>query len=682
MFYLRTILRCVAIPLWNYCRFSNSLQLCDRVVPSLHLTVGTASPRYFHISVGRYKRLGLFQTSILLYSRFLCRRWSCTLQKQGSLSHLEHSPTDRFKELSLEELFQKLSCQELYVEEPEVSIPSVTKQLFGRKAGSKWTSSGFLDVADDVNRWFDLNPRNSHSYATLLKILGLLGQTELVEFYMEEMKRQNIVITEEVVAAAASSFALCQQCDEVKKLLLVAKKEGIVPSESLISVTILSLMRSGYFEDAIQVLITGKLEDIEFDICRYLHENGEETNNCCSPVVDIRDCMQSQETFSDALGRIPDCYDIVTWTCLLKGLFDKGLYSFCLTAFEHLLSRGMEMDSVACDIAVQSCDKLRLISRAIKIHQLLKTNHPSILNSAIYSSLISCAASCADYRAAESFYEDAVSRKIALTYRAYFHLLRVYGRTGQHRKAIYVYHSLRFLPRKSLPSVHDWFLVFLSLRVAVQKTRNRYLCHPCTQFATDLENIRNEVNDIADQMLQHGRLLSKQAKHLYGVMERYLNIKMEVERWDDALRVLKDMSLDPNLPIHWRSTRFRLYVSWSRYLFAVSISEEQIWQTLETMKSCNIELNEPCVMAAVQGFVKMRQPTAALQLLQRPFLVIDQVERIHHLEEGDPIRWINSQRIVTLRKLYLFLKQHEPNLLNNFYSILEEKGFTSFLIET
>ncbi|GJD07004.1 hypothetical protein Gasu2_13880 [Galdieria sulphuraria] len=594
-----------------------------------------------------------------MYRRHFCRRWSCTIiEKQGSLNNLEQSSLNSLKELSLEELLENLSCQELYGEEPEVSIPPVTKQLLGRKSGSKWTSSGVFHVADDVNRWFDLNPRTSHSYATLLKILGLLGQTELIDFYLEEMKRQKIVITEEVVTAAASSFALCHQCDEVKKLLLVAKEEGIVPN-------------------AIRVLATGRLEDIEFDIC-FKKENDEETN-ILSPVVDIQHCMQSEETFSDALKRIPDCYDIVTWTCLLKGLFDKGRYSFCLTAFEHLLSRGKELDSFAFDIAVQSCDKLRLISRAVEIHQLLKSTHPSKLNSAIYSSLISCAASCADHRAAESFYEDAVSRKIALTYRAYFHLLRVYGRTGQHRKAIYVYHSLRFLPRRTLPSVHDWFLLFLSLRVAVQRTRNRYLSQPCTQYATELENIRNEVNEIADKMLEQGRLLSGQSKHLYGVMERYLNIKMEVARWDDALQVLKTISLDPNLPIHWRSTRFRLFVSWSRYLLAVAVSEEQIWQTLQTMESCHIELNEPCVMAAVQGFVKMRQPEAALEVLQRPFSVIEQVERRHHLEEGNPIRWIHSQRVITLRKLYLFLKQYHPKLLDSFWNILEEKGLTPFV---
>lgn len=667
MLYQRIFVRYIIIPLKRRCYRWSTTVAC----PSW--TLETAWWRRLQTGHGMDRLCCLYPNSLLLYSKHMSCRWLCTLNNDRKATS-----SYRLTDLSLEELLENLSCQELYEEELQISIPSVTKQLLGRKSGSKWLSSGILHVEKDVNHWFDSNPRNSHSYATLLKILGLLGQTELIDLYLEEMKRQKIVITEEVIAAAASSFTLCQRWDEVKKLLLVAKEEGIVPSQSLISVTVLSLMRAGYFDEAIEALITKRLEEIEFDVGLNKEEEEEET---CYQDIHISNCMQSEQVFLDVLQKIPNCYDIVTWTCLLKGLFDKGHYSFCLIAFEHLCRRGMELDSVAYDIAIQSCDKLRLLSRAMEIHQQLKCDYPSLLNSAIYSSLLSCAASCADYRAAETFYEDAVSKRIALNYRAYFHMLRVYGRTGQHRKAIYVYHSLRFLPRKSLPSVHDWFLVFLSLRVAVQKIRNRYRAYPCAEYATELENIRNEVNDIADKMLEQGRLLSGQAKHLYGVMERYLNIKMEVERWDDALQVLKNISVDPNLPIHWSSTRFRLYVSWSRYLSAVAVSEGQIWQTLQTMESCNVELNEPCVMAAIQGFIKMRQPAAALELLKRPFEMIGQVERRHHLEEGDPIRWVHSQRIIILRKLYTFLKQRQPHLLNSFWDILEEKGLTSFVME-
>jgi len=651
MSYPRFILRCLpSFP----CRVSTALPLWNRaVVPSCTVNRNRGTSRH-----------GWWETSPL-YSTFSFYRRSCTVSEQSSLSNsIEQSlsSTHSFKELSLEQLLQHLSCQELYSDERDVSIPPVTRQLLGRKAGSKWTSMGSL--SDDIHRWFESHPRTSESYATLLKLLGLLGQTELIEMYLEEMRSQNIAITESVIAAAASSFALCHQFDEVKKLLLVVKKEGIVPSQSLLSITVLSLLRAGYFEDAIRVLITGKFEDMEWNNLPLSNSN------------DNTFCMESEETFSEALERIPDGYDIVTWTCLLKGLFDKGRYSFCLVAFEHLLSRKIELDSVVMDVVIQSCDKLRLVSRALEIHQLLKTTYPSTLNSAIYASLISCAASCADYRAAERFYEDAVCKRIPLTYRAYYHLLRVYGRTGEYQKAICVYHSLRFLPRSSLPSVHDWFLVFLSLRVAVQKVRNRYVSHPCESCACALENIRIQVNDIADALLEQGRLLSGQAKHLYGVMERYFNIKMQVEKWDDALQVLKSISVDPNLPVHWQSTRFRLFVSWSRYLSAVSVSERQIWCTLETMEACRVELNEPCVMAAIQGFIKMRQAQAALDLLQRPFVIMEQVERRHHLEQSDPVNWIQSQRRFTLRKLYCFLQQHEPSLLHRFQNILQEKGWT------
>eukprot|EP00871_Galdieria_phlegrea_P002687 jgi/Galph1/3419/GphlegSOOS_G2069.1 len=573
------------------------------------------------------------------------------------------------------ELFHTLCTKGIVEEAAQVFIPPFTKQLLGRRSGLKWTTCGFSQNWQDVNRWFEENPRTSWSYANLFKLLGFLGQSNLIDLYLQEMEQHQVDFTEQVFISAANSYALCQQWSQLGKLIMLAKEKGIEPTQTMTSMTVLSFIRSGNFDRALDILITGKLENVD--------ENSVSVNTCRKVLPDGKALtvshshMTSLRTFTQALRNIPSEYDLVTWTCLLKGFFDQRKYLFCWIVFEHMLSQGMLVDEVACDIAIQACDALKRLSRAKGVYELLKNSSYMQPNAAIYSSLISCAASCANAEAAEDFYLQAVSRGTVLGYRAYFHLLRAYARTGNYEKALCVYHALYQLPRETLPSVHDWFLVFLSFRVVLQQYHNRYIAHPCAEYLSELEKIREAINQLGDKLLEEGRLLSKEPKHLYGVMERYFNIKMESERWSEALQILKDMSMDPNLPLHWKSTRFRLYVSWSRYICATGVTESKVFEALQAMESVSVELNELCVWAAMECLLKLNRPLAALDIFRCPFLLVDQIESIHTKKT-----YSNEQhRKNTLKRLYGLLQMNAPECVAYFERILQEKKLDVMLVD-
>jgi len=589
--------------------------------------------------------------------------------------------------LDTSKMYEALTSERVEADCMDLKVPDSAKQLYGRSAGSKIAFSGYLDPYLSLEKWSSRFLPSTSSFALRIRTLGMIGKYEDIPSVLERMELVGIRPNMEVYYALAFAYSRVGKIEELFGVLKKVEASGYPLDNALLCTLVTCLMKQGDISSTLELLMHRVFRDLKFPVPVDAQASGiaskqskrsKKNNNHMNKPAALA-CAKFSDEWDKKLHFIAKGHDVVIWTALMKGLLDLGEYRRTLQVFDHMRLRGLEPDCVTYDIAIQACGHLEDMMRAKEIFRCFPQGQEKMASGAVYSSLIFCAANCNDVESAEQFYQEAVAEDIPLGYRGRFHLLRAYGKRGVYDRAVHIYESLKSLPRSTLPSIHDWFLLFLSLKQALKSSLGKNRPSGSTECSDVVEKT---VVALADKYLEEGLQLAIDVRHLYGVKERYFDICLLSGRLKAALNCLREMSRDPQLPFHIPRTRGCFYRAWARYIVEKgTCCLGGIEEALQDMKSCQVPWNEPCVLAAICMYSELGYPQRALDMLRRAgvegfwlpigkAVVFRRDENSEHYLVASP-----AERLDALKRLRDACRKHSPGLVSILKSYIEQVGY-------
>ncbi|EME29485.1 hypothetical protein Gasu2_04380 [Galdieria sulphuraria] len=604
-------------------------------------------------------------------------KWEGKVEEQASPSSVETN-----------KLYEALTAERVEADCLDLVVPESAKKLYGRIAGSKIAFSGYLDPYLALEKWSSRFVPSTTSFALRIRTLGLVGKYEDISSVLERMELLGIRPNMEVYYSLAFAYSRVGNTEELFGVLKKVEASGYPLDNALLCTLVTSLMKQGDIANTLELLMRREFRDLRFPlpieatmktaVTKNTNNKSSKKKRSTNKPAALTVAKFSDE-FQKKLHHISHGHDVVIWTAFMKGLLDLGDYRRTLEVFDHMRLRGLEPDCVTYDIAIQACGYLEDMMRAKEIFRCFPQGQEKIASGAVYSSLIFCAANCNDAQAAESFYQEAIAEDIPLGYRGRFHLLRAYGKQGIYDRAVHIYESLRSLPRSTLPSVHDWFLLFLSFKQGLKQYRKEII-----RKASETDNLgtkRDEIIAFADRYIEEGLQLAIDCRHLYGVKERYLDVCLLSGRMEESLKLLQDMSRDSQLPFHLNRTQGCFYRAWARYILEKGSTVERVEEGLKEMRQCGVEWNEPAILAAVCMYSELRCPQKALDLLREVgfqgfWLNIGKSIRVVRDENSEHyLVASHEERLDALKRLRDACMKHSPGLVSILKSYIEQVGY-------
>ncbi|GJQ15811.1 hypothetical protein GpartN1_g7602.t1 [Galdieria partita] len=579
-------------------------------------------------------------------------------------------------------LYEALTSERIEADCIDLVVPESAKKLYGRRAGSKIAFSGYLDPYLALEKWSSRFIPSTSSFALRIRTLGLIGKHEDISSVLERMELLGIRPNMEVYYSLAFAYSRVGNTEELFGVLKKVEACGYPLDNTLLCTLVTSLMKQGDIASTLELLMHRQFRDVQFPVPTdhsMLSKNDKKglkkKRNGNKPAA--LTVAKFSDEFQKKLHYISHGHDVVIWTAFMKGLLDGGDYRRTLEVFDHMRLRGLEPDCVTYDVAIQACGYLEDMMRAKEIFRCFPQGQEKVASGSVYSSLIFCAANCNDAQSAETFYQEAIAEDIPLGYRGRFHLLRAYGKQGIYDRAVHIYEGLRSLPRHTLPSIHDWFLLFLSFKQGLKQYRKQFQSLEQDHCSSQ----RDEIVALADEYIEEGHQLAIDSRHLYGVKERYLDVCLLSGRIEDSFKLLHEMSRDSRLPFHINRTKGCYYRAWARYILEKGSTAERVEEALLEMKQCGIEWNEPAILAAVCMYSELGYPHKALDLLREAgfqdfWLNIGKSVRVIRDEHSEHyLVASHGERLDALKRLRDSCMKHSPGLVSILKSYIEQVGY-------